>query len=368
MPRKTESVVILTNPLITATDRARNALINSGLYQPDNQCNVSDKPKKRRKAERDTNYSHYLHPRWWPTWFGVGAMWLLSHLPLRSQWLIGKLLGELAWRLIPRRRQITEVNIRLCFPELDPQQQRALVRKAFHANGIGLMEIGVAWFRNPKHFANITRIHGLEHLNQALEKGKGVLLLGGHYSTLDLGGSLVTEVIKADVMQRDHNNALMNAVMTRARERRYGVALSAKDLRGLLKRLKINRTVWYATDQDYGRKGIVFAPFFGIPTGTITATSRIAERSGCAVVPFSHFRREDQPGYDIYFQPALENFPSGDDMMDAIQVNQAIEQEIRRQPDQYLWMHRRFKTRPAADDPDFYGKHGKQAQRARRQG
>lgn len=327
---------------------------------------MSKSRTSRRNGERDTNYSHYLHPRWWPTWLGIGAMWLLSRLPLKAQWLLGRALGELAWRLIPKRRHIAEVNIRLCFPELSQAEQQALVRKTFHSNGIGLMEIGLAWFRDPADFASITRIHGLDHLEAALAKGKGVLALGGHYSTLDLGGSLVTEAVEADVMQRDHNNPLMNAVMTRARERRYGVALNSKDLRGLLRRLKMNRLIWYATDQDYGRKGVVFAPFFGVPTGTITATSRIAERSGCAVVPFSHFRREDPPGYDIYFHPALEAIPSGDDLADATLMNQAIEQEVRRQPEQYLWMHRRFKTRPSEDDEDFYGKHGKKAQRARR--
>lgn len=311
--------------------------------------------RKHRKKERDLNYSHYLHPRWWPTWLGIGVMWLMARLPLKFQWKIGKLIGELAWRLIPERRHIAQVNIRACFPELSEQEQHALVRKAFHSNGIGMMELGLAWFRDPRDFADITDIHGLEYLNQALEGGKGVLLLGGHYSTLDLGGSLVTEVIEADVMQRDHNNPLMNAVMTRARERRYGVVLSSKDLRGLLRRLRQNRTIWYATDQDYGRKGLVFAPFFGVPAGTITATSRIAERSGCAIVPFSHFRREGSPGYDIYFHPALENFPSGDDLADATLINQTIEREVRRQPDQYLWMHRRFKTRPDRNDPAFYG-------------
>ncbi|WP_372972824.1 LpxL/LpxP family Kdo(2)-lipid IV(A) lauroyl/palmitoleoyl acyltransferase [Marinobacter sp.] len=312
--------------------------------------------RKHRSKERDLNYSHYLHPRWWPTWLAVGMMWLMARLPLGLQWKLGKLVGELAWRFIPQRRHIAEVNIRACFPELSEEEQQALVRKAFHANGIGVMEIGVAWFRKASDFMNITRVHGLEHLEQARAGEKGVMLLGGHFSTLDLGGCLSTEVIEADVMQRDHNNPLMNAVMTRARQRRYGAVLDSKDLRGLLKRLKANRTVWYATDQDYGRKGIVFAPFFGIPAGSITATSRIAERSGCAVVPFSHFRRDDKPGYDIYFHPALENFPSGDDLADATLVNQTIEREIRRQPDQYLWMHRRFKTRPNRDDPAFYGK------------
>lgn len=283
-------------------------------------------------------------------------MWLMSRLPLRWQWWLGKLIGELAYRLIPRRRHITDVNIRLCFPELSPEEQQHLVRKTFRSNGIGIMEIGLAWFRDPRSFLPVTAVHGLEHVDAALAKGNGILLLGGHYSTLDLGGSLVTEFIEADVMQRDHNNALMNAVMTRGRERRYGVALDSKNLRGLLKQLKQNRIVWYATDQDYGRKGIVFAPFFGVPAGSITATSRIAERSGCAVVPFSHFRREHAPGYDIYFHPPLENFPSGDDLADATLVNRSIEQEVRRFPDQYLWMHRRFKTRPSKDDPDLYRK------------
>lgn len=313
--------------------------------------------KKHRKLPRNTDYSAYRHPRWWPTWIGIGLMWLLAQLPIRVQWWLGKIAGLLAWRLAGSRRHITKVNIGLCFPELSSTQQAALVRKSFIANGIGLIELGLAWFRDPAKLTSITTVHGLEHFEQALARGKGVLLLGGHYSTLDLGGSLVTEYITADVMQRDHNNPLMNAVMTRARERRYGKVLGARDLRGLFRSLKNNHAVWYATDQDYGRKDIVFAPFFDIPAGTITATSRIAERSGCAVVPFSHVRREGQPGYDIYFHPALENFPSGDDLQDATLVNRTIEQEIRRAPEQYLWMHRRFKTRPNVGDPGFYGRH-----------
>jgi len=311
--------------------------------------------KKYRKQPRNTDYSAYRHPRWWPTWAGIAVMWCAAQLPIRLQWWLGKQVGLLAWRFTGRRRHIAETNTRLCFPELTQAQQAALVRSTFIANGIGVMELGMAWFRNPAKLTGITEIHGKEHLDNALNESKGVLLLGGHYSTLDLGGSLVTEYIEADVMQRDHNNPLMNAVMTRARERRYATVLGARDLRGLLRSLRNNRTVWYATDQDYGRKDIVFAPFFGIPAGTITATSRIAARSQCKVIPFSHFRKEDKPGYDIYFHPPLEPFPSGDDLQDATLINQTLEREIRRAPDQYLWMHRRFKTRPDQDDPGFYG-------------
>ncbi|MGO1500904.1 MAG: LpxL/LpxP family Kdo(2)-lipid IV(A) lauroyl/palmitoleoyl acyltransferase [Marinobacter sp.] len=311
--------------------------------------------KKYRKQARNTDYSAYRHPRWWPTWAGIAAMWCAAQIPIRCQWWLGKQAGKLAWRFAGRRRRITEVNIRLCFPELTKNQQSALVRNAFLANGIGLMELGMAWFRDPAKLTGITEVHGKEHLDRALAEGNGVLLLGGHYSTLDLGGSLITEYIDADVMQRDHNNPLMNAVMTRARERRYETVLGAQDIRGLFRSLRKNRTVWYATDQDYGRKDIVFAPFFGVPAGTINATSRIAARSHCKVVPFSHFRRDDKPGYDIYFHPPLEPFPSGDDLQDATAINQILEREIRRAPDQYLWMHRRFKTRPDISDPGFYG-------------
>lgn len=275
-------------------------------------------------------------------------------LPMKLQWRLGTLLGELAFRTLKSRRHITETNIQLCFPELNDEERLALVRKSFHSNGIGAMEIGAAWFRDPDTLKHLTSVSGLEHIDTALAKGQGVLLLGGHYSTLDLGGSLVTLFIEANVMQRDHNNPLMNAVMTRARERRYGVVLGNKDLRGLLKRLRENRIVWYATDQDYGRKGTVFAPFFNVPAASITTTARIAAHSGCAVIPFSHFRRESTIGYNLHFHPPLENFPSGDDLADATLVNQTIEQEIRRHPDQYLWMHRRFKTRPSRNDPDFY--------------
>lgn len=312
--------------------------------------------KKYRQQHRNTDYSAYRHPRWWPTWMGIALMWLVAQLPLRLQWQLGKIAGLLTWKLAKSRRRITETNIQLCFPEYNDKQRAALVRNSFISNGIGLMEIGIGWFRNTEKLKKITTIHGLEHFEKAKQQERGILLIGGHYSTLEMGGSLATEYIDSDVMQRDHNNPLMNAVMTRSRAKRYGKVLAAKDLRGLLRSLRENRAVWYATDQDYGRKDIVFAPFFGIPAGTITATSRIAERSKCVVMPFSHFRREDKPGYDIYFHPPLENFPSGDDLEDATRINAVIEKEIRKAPDQYLWMHRRFKTRPDPEDPGFYNK------------
>lgn len=307
-------------------------------------------------TKRTLRYRHYWHPRWWPTWLTLGAIWLIAQLPLRLQQTLGRLVGGLAYHLLARRRHIAETNIRLCFPELDAKQQAALVKESFRSNGIGLFESATGWFRNPERLRRYTRVHGLEHIEKALQHGKGILLLGGHYSTLDLSGSLVTLFIEADVTQRDHDNPLFNAVMTRSRESRYGIALGRKDLRGLLRRLKANRIVWYAPDQDYGTRNSVFAPFFGVPAATITATARIAGSSGCKVVPFSHFRHDDGIGYDIYFHPPLEDFPSGDDIADATRVNQALESEIRKHPAQYLWMHRRFKSKPDESMPDRYAR------------
>lgn len=305
------------------------------------------------KRIRELSYDAYLHPRWWPTWAGIGSLWAVGRLPIRQQQSLGRALGNAMYALLPRRREVTDTNLRLCFPELDEEAREQLLRKTFQANAIGLIECGTAWFTDPENLRSVTAVHGLEHVQAALKQNRGVLLLGGHFSTLDLGGALVSLFIDFDVMQRDHNNKLFNAVMTRSREGRFGVALGRKDLRGLLRRLQMNRVVWYAPDQDYGRKNSVFAPFFGVPAATITATARIARSSGAAVIAISHFRRDDGSGYDIYFEPALENYPSGDDMADATLTNAVLASQIRRHPDQYLWMHRRFKSRPEGE-ADLY--------------
>ncbi len=277
-------------------------------------------------------------------WFAIGFVWSGAHLPLRVQRSLGALTGWLCYYVLRKRRTITETNIRLCFPERTASEQKALIKESFISNGIGLFEAATAWFRNPESLRQLTSVHGYENIEKALGKGSGVILLGGHFSTLDLGGALISLFIDADVMQRDHNHPLLNAVMTRSRQKFYGTTLGRKDVRGMLRCLKANRIVWYATDQDYGRKNSVFAPFFGVPAATITTTARMAKSSNATVVPFSHFRRKGKLGYDIYFHPPLKDFPTGDELADATRLNSVLEQEIRKHPEQYLWMHRRFKT------------------------
>ncbi|WLQ12208.1 LpxL/LpxP family Kdo(2)-lipid IV(A) lauroyl/palmitoleoyl acyltransferase [Hahella aquimaris] len=297
------------------------------------------------EEKRDLTYSDFIHPRYWPTWLGIALLWLIAHTPLAFQRGLGILMGRAAYYLLPKRRHIAEVNINLCFPELTSDQRQDLVKSAFDNNAIGYFEAASAWFTGKERFRSITKAHGLENLQAAQAKGKGVILLGGHFTTLDLGGALFDIYSSAASMQRDHDNPLFNLVMTRARSKFCHPVLSKDDLRGLIRLLKNGKTIWYATDQDYGRRGSVFAPFFKVPAATITTTSRIAQKTGSLVVPFSHFRNKDG-GYDIYFEPALSNYPTGDDVADAKATNLAIENAIRRYPAQYLWMHRRFKTEP----------------------
>lgn len=302
---------------------------------------------------RELSFDAYLHPRWWPTWLAIAMLWLIGRLPMQIQQPLGRGIGSLMYHLLKRRREVTDTNLRLCFPELTEEERRALMIKTFQANAIGLLECGTAWFVDPEKLRSKIRMHGLENVHAALAQGRGVLLLGGHFSILDLGGALVSLFLDVDVTQRDHNNPLFNAVMTRSRESRFGVALGRKDMRGLLRQLKRNHVVWYAPDQDFGRKNSVFAPFFGVPAATTTAISRIARASGAAVVTIGLYRCEDGSGYEVFIDPALSDYPTNDDVADATRTNAVLETQIRRHPDQYLWMHRRFKSRPEGE-PDLY--------------
>ncbi|WP_027351882.1 LpxL/LpxP family Kdo(2)-lipid IV(A) lauroyl/palmitoleoyl acyltransferase [Halotalea alkalilenta] len=291
----------------------------------------------------------HLHPRFWPTWAMIAAMRIGAFLPWRLKLWIGKGLGELVYRTLKRRRHITETNLRLCFPELDDAQREALVKRTFHANGIGVLETATGWCRDPEHMRHRVVFKGTEYMERAKAEGKGVLIIGIHFSTLDLGGALHSLFFDADVVYRKHNNPVFEKFMTRARNRIFGQAIDRHDLRGVVKRIKAGNAVWYSPDQDFGRDASVFAPFFGVDAATIKLTAKIAKMTGAPVMPLMFHRNDDDYTYTLEYLPALEGYPSGDDVADATRVNAFIEQAIRRHPEQYLWLHRRFKTRPAGE-------------------
>lgn len=297
--------------------------------------------------------TEFLHPRYWPTWLVFGVMWLVTRLPHGWQIRFGTLLGKLGFLLARRRRHIARVNLQLCFPDLSPSRQQQLLKQVFRSTGIGLVETAIAWFRDPRDFESIVTINGLEHLERAQARGKGVILLGMHLSTLDFCGAVLATRFKFDVMYRPNKNKLLEAIMTRSREKNFPRAIHRHDIRGVVRSLRAGEVVWYGPDQDYGKKHSVFAPFFGIDTATITATARIAKISGSPVIPFTHFRSSDDRHYEINLDPPLADYPEGDDVRDATRVNRLIETAILQAPDQYWWLHRRFKTRPEGEERPY---------------
>ncbi|SHE37531.1 KDO2-lipid IV(A) lauroyltransferase [Modicisalibacter ilicicola DSM 19980] len=295
----------------------------------------------------------FLHPRFWPTWLAIALMRLGAWLPWRLKLGVGKAIGLLAWRFARRRRHITETNLRLVFPELDEERQAQLVRDTFIANGIGILETATGWCRDPEHLRHRVTFKGEQHMQRAMAQGKGALIIGIHFSTLDLGGALHSLFFPADVVYRPHDNPLFERFMTRARSRIFGQAIDRYDLRGVVRRIKAGHAVWYSPDQDFGREASVFAPFFGVEAATIKLTAKIARMTGAPVMPLIFHRNSDDRTYTLEYLPALEHFPSGDEVSDAARINAVIEAAIRRHPEQYLWLHRRFKTRPSGE-PGVY--------------
>ncbi|MGM0631536.1 MAG: LpxL/LpxP family Kdo(2)-lipid IV(A) lauroyl/palmitoleoyl acyltransferase [Pseudomonadota bacterium] len=304
------------------------------------------------------SFRHYLAPRFWPTWLAHGAIWLAARLPFRWQMAIGRDIGRLSYHFARRRRQICETNIALCFPELSEDQQRRLVKDTFLSNGMGIMEIGLSWYRRPEEFMDRVTAHGVEHVEAARAQGRGVLLVSAHFCTLELIGGLTAQLFPVDITYRAHKNPLFDALMKRGREQHFGAVVERRQVRLALRRLREGHALWYAADQDYGPKHSIFAPFFNRPAATITATSRFARYNDSPVIFFAHYRTPDHQGYELYFSEPLENYPTGDDVEDATRINGLIEAAIRRHPEQYIWLHRRFKTRPEGT-PDPYREHRK---------
>ncbi len=291
-----------------------------------------------------------LHPRYWLIWLLVLPLLLvLSLFPWPIQRLLGTGLGTLIYYVIGQRRRDTEANIRLCFPEKTAAEQAAMVKDVFVQGGISLFETANAWFKPIAYYKNKVTIQGLEHLQEAQAQGRGVLLLGAHYSFVDLCGFLAIQFFHVDTVYRPQNNKALEYIMVRLRLRIYDYQIDHDNMRLLIKALKENHVVWYTPDQDFGLRQGVFAPFFGVQAATLTAPRRL-QKINNSVVMAIHFRRHaTQEQYEIFITPPFDNYPSDDAVADATRVNHELEALIRRSPTQYMWFHRRFKTRPEGE-------------------
>lgn len=290
-----------------------------------------------------------LAPRTWPTWAGLGLLRLVHALPYRWQLGLGRGVGALLYHFMPARREVARTNLALCFPDLDAAARTALLGAHFGAIGMSMAELAMSWWGGDERMARLAEPEGLEHLRSALARGRGVILLTGHFTPMEFCAHVLSGAVPFDAMYRPMDNPAVDWVAKRARDRRRNTTIFARnDIRAMLKSLKANHAVWFGPDQDYGREHSVFAPFFGVPAATITSTARFARMTGAAVVPYFPCRLPDGR-YRIRVLPALEGFPSGDAVADAARINALVEAAVGECPEQYLWIHRRFKTRPAGE-------------------
>lgn len=265
---------------------------------------------------------------------------------------MGSGLGRLLFHVAPARRRIAEVNIALCFPELTAAEQRTLVKRILCSVAIGAFESAKALWGPTSAFSQNYTIIGLEHIEAAQARKQGVLLVGCHFTTLDAAARILARHVRYDMLYRKDPNPLLAYQLIHARESFAGQAIVRNNTRQLVRNLRNGHVVWYAPDQDYGIKQSVFAPFFGVSAATVVGTGRIAQLGKAVVLPFSH-SRDQQGHYHLVIGAPLEDFPTGNEVVDASRINQEIEASIRQHPDQYLWVHRRFKTQPAGQQSPY---------------
>lgn len=288
----------------------------------------------------------WLYPKHWGAWFTCAMIAVFGLMPWGIQRRLGSAIGWLAYHLAHGRVEDTRTNLRLCFPERSEAEREAMTRDVFHHAGIGIFEIASSWFKPLARMNKRVKVIGLEHIKQAAETGRGVIILGAHYSMLDLNGVMAAIHFPLHVVYRPQNNPILDYFVRSCRGRIHYGQIDHDDMRSLFKALKRGEILWTAVDQDFGLKQGVMAPFFGQPAATLSVTARMARINHSAVV-FVHFMRNpDDQTYTLLFTPPLQNYPSGDDAVDAARINIEVQHMIERAPTQYMWFHRRFKTQP----------------------
>jgi KDO2-lipid IV(A) lauroyltransferase len=296
----------------------------------------------------------FLQPKYWATWLGLSVLRSIELLPFSAQLQVGSVLGGLIRRLPLAYVRIARRNIELCMPALSPAEKAKLLDRHCESLGMALCETADTWWSNDRRVNKLAKVEGLENLQAALAKGCGAIMIGGHFTTIEITTRILGTVVPLNVVYRPTKNALLSHTMYTSFSR-HGKPIAHDDIRTMIRALKRNEAVWYAPDQSYRNKGAAMVNFFGIPAATTTATSRLARISGAAVLTYFPERLPGNAGYRVVIGPALEDFPSGDAVADAERFNRLLEAQIRRVPEQYLWMHRRFKGL-SADYPDYYGR------------
>jgi len=244
-------------------------------------------------------------------------------------------------------------NIERCFPNMQPHEVDELLKANFHALARAVFETAWCWGMSRKRFGRLSRVEGLDHLLEAEEAGRGVLVITAHMSCLEVGGRLIGEAVPAAGVYRPLKDEVVEWFQNRGRLHYAQAMISKRDMRAVIRYLRQGGIVWYAPDQDFGPEQSIFVPFFGIQTATLEATHKLAKLTKCAVVPMFPVFDAVNKSYVMRILPELGNFPTGDAVADLARINGEMEAQIRGIPEQYWWIHRRFKTRPPGESP-FY--------------
>ena len=286
-----------------------------------------------------------LSPRHWPTWLLIGLGWTVARWPWRLQRAVGPWLGRVLLHVLRGRRRIAATNLALCFPELPEADRAALLRRNFESLGLGLFEFLRAWWGRLAPVDRGMQLEGLEHLRAAQANGRGVILVSAHFTTLEVCLRLLCQHVPLGAMYRPHEQPAMEWAVKRGRLRHAVAMFSRDELRPALRHLKQGGLLWFAPDQETRRGDSVFVPFFGQPAYSLTSTHQLARLSGAAVLPLFHERLDDGR-YRLQILPPLEGFPTADATADTARIMATLEGLIRRRPEQYLWLHQRFKRQP----------------------
>lgn len=296
---------------------------------------------------------HYRAPKYWPTWIGLGLLRLTCLLPFNWQIGLGKSMGRLAHRIGAERRAITRRNIELCFPELSIQERNKLAREHFEALGVSLMEMGLARWATDKKLQAISTVEGAEHIQQTLDEGYGVILLCAHFTALEVSGRVFRlQSPPFDAVFRRFRSDFTTEILASTREKSVRHLIEKNDIKSMVRSLRNGVPVWYAPDQSYHLKQSALIPFFGVPAMTNIATTTLAKLGRAKVIPFLP-RRLPEGGYELRILPPIEGLPSDDPIEDTKKYMAIIEAHIRLCPEQYYWVHRKFKNRPDPL-PDVY--------------
>ena len=289
------------------------------------------------------------------TRLAIAALWLSHCLPQALQWRLGRGFGRLLFRLAGSRRKVVLRNLAACFPALSVDARTALAERHFGALGEALLDFGKLWWADENTLRRRHALHGREQLDALLAAGKPVIVLGFHCVGLEAAGVRLAMDYKMTAFYTRQSNPAMDERLRQARNRFIAPNLLKKDEggRALVKSIKSGAPVYYLPDMDYGPRDSIFVPFFGVPAATITGLSRLARLAGAAVVPCVTRQLPNGAGYETSLGAPWPDFPSGDDAADARRLNAWLEQVIATMPEQYYWVHKRFKTRPPGEQ-GFY--------------